>query len=58
MKVFVDPLFIPPAGTMYFWFHGYKGHNGSESRNADLTSAQKNSKTHREFTEGCFKSTI
>ena len=31
---------------------------GSESRNADLTSAQKNSKTHREVTEGCFKSTI
>ena len=39
VKVFVDPLFIAPAGTKYCWFHGYKGHNGTECRNADLISS-------------------
>ena len=22
VKVFVDPFFVPPAGTKYCWFHG------------------------------------
>ena len=53
VKVFVDP-----AGTKYCWFHGYKGHNGTECRNADLTAAQKNAKTHSEVVERCLQSTI
>ena len=47
VKVFVDPSFIPPAGTKNCWFHGYKGQNGSECRNIDLTL--KNAKTHSEI---------
>ena len=42
VKVFVSPSFVPPAGTKYCWFHGYKGHNGTECQNTDLTVAQKN----------------
>ena len=58
VKVFVDPSLIPPAGTKYCWFHGFEGHNSSECRNADLTSAQKNAKTHSEIPGGCLQSNI
>ena len=46
------------ASTKYCWFHGYKGYNGTECRNADLTSAQKNAKKHSEVAGGCLQSTI
>ena len=58
VKVYVDPSFIPPVGSKYCWFHGYKGHNGTECRNAELTSAQKNAKTHSEVPGGCLQSTM
>ena len=58
VKVFVDPSFVPPAGTKYCWFHGYKGHNGTECRNSELTAAQKNAKTHSDVAGGCLQSTI
>ena len=58
VKVFVDPSFVPPAGTKYCWFYEYKGHNGADCRNTDLTVAQKNAKTHSEVSGGNLQSTI
>ena len=58
VKVFVDQSFVPPAGTKYCWFHGYKGHNGSDCRNAELSPAQKAAKTHSDVVGGCIKSTM
>ena len=57
-KVFVDTSFVPPAGAKYCWFHGYKGHNGCDCRNAELTAAQKSVKTHSEVSSGCLQSTM
>ena len=58
VKVFVNQSFVPPAGTKYCWFHGYKGHNGADCRNAELTAAQKAAKTHSDVVGGCLQSTM